>query len=76
MIHKYDNQTQTKWDRGDFQVQLTVPTSDRPIGFCDGTDADLAELAAIAEAEGAEDFAIHRKVLKSGREIWTLGGET
>lgn len=73
MIHKYSNETQTKWDRGKFKVQLTVATSSRPMGFCDGSEEDLAELRAIAEAEGAEDFAIQRKVLKSGREIWTLG---
>lgn len=73
MIHPYDNQTQTRWDRGEFKVQLNVATSTRPIGFCDGTEADLAELRARAEAEGAEDMAIQKKILKSGREIWTLG---
>jgi len=74
VIHKYSNETQTQWDRGNYKVQLTVATSSRPMGFCDGSEEDLAELRAIAEAEGAEDFAIERKVLKSGREIWTLGG--
>ena len=74
MIHKYSNATQTQWGRGEFKVQLVVPGVSRPMGFCDGTDEDLAELAAIAEAEGAEEFAISRKVLKTGREIWTLGG--
>ena len=29
---------------------------------------------AIAESEGAENVAIQKKVLKSGREIWTVGG--
>lgn len=73
MIYKHDNTTQSKWDHGDYQVQLIVPTQPNPIGFCDGTDEDAAELRAIAEAEGAEDFEIQRKVLKTGREIWTLG---
>jgi hypothetical protein len=74
MIHPYDNSTQTRWDRGELKVQLCVRNTPRPIGFCDGTDADLAELRAVAEAEGAEAVEIERKVLKSGREIWTLGG--
>jgi len=74
MIHPYDNATQTRWDRGDFKVQLMLPNSTRPMGFCDGTEADLAELHAIAEAEGAEEVSIQKRLLKSGREIWTLGG--
>lgn len=74
MIHPYDNATQTRWDHGEFKVQLCLPNTPRPIGFCDGTDADLAELRALAEAEGADSVAIVRKALKSGREIWTLGG--
>ncbi len=28
----------------------------------------------IAEAEGADDVKIQKKHLKSGREVWTLGG--
>ena len=44
------------------------------MGFCDGTPEDVAELLAIAEAEGADDVRIHKKLLKTGREIWTLGG--
>ena len=61
-------------DRGELQVQLVQPNNPRPIGFCDGTAVDAAELRAIAEAEGADEFLLHKKVLKSGREIWTLGG--
>jgi hypothetical protein len=49
-----------------------MPNNPKPIGFCDGTDDDLAELRDRAEAEGAEAFRIDRKHLKSGREIWTL----
>ncbi len=75
MIHPYSNATQTRWDRGEFKVQLSVAGSDRPMGFCDGTEADLAELRNIAESEGAEGMRIDRKVLKSGREVWTLSSD-
>ena len=71
MIYPYSNETQTRWDRGDFKVQLNQPNNDRPIGYCDGSDDDLAELRAMAESEGAE-MQIERKVLKTGREHWTL----
>jgi len=72
VIYPYTNETQTRWDRGELQVQLLVPTSTRPIGFCDGTDADEAEIRDRAAEEGAEDFRIERKQLKTGREIWTM----
>jgi hypothetical protein len=72
MIHPYDNQSQTRWDRGEFKVQLSMKGNSRPLGFCEGTEADVAELHAIAEAEGAEQVRIEKQVLKSGREIWTL----
>lgn len=74
MIHPYDNSSQTRWDRGELKVQLLMINNPRPIGFCDGTEADLAELQARAEAEGADNVSIVRKVLKTGREAWTLGG--
>ena len=74
MIHTYNNETQTRWDRGELKVQLLQPNNARPIGFCDGTDADEAELREISEAEGADQFRLHKKVLKTGREIWTIGG--
>ncbi|HUH03360.1 MAG TPA: hypothetical protein VML75_15290 [Kofleriaceae bacterium] len=73
MIYPHDNQTQTRWDRGELPVQLLQHNNPRPIGFCDGTAADEAELRSIAEAEGAEEFLLHKKTLKSGREVWTLG---
>ncbi len=73
MIHPYDNQAQTRWDRGELKVQLNQVGNSRPLGFCDGTAADLSELTAMAEAEGAEGLKIQKKVLKTGREIWTLG---
>ena len=72
MIHTYDNATQTRWNHGEFKVQLMQPNDSRPMGFCDGSPEDLAELMAMAEAEGSEDFEIHKKLLKSGREIWTV----
>ena len=73
MIHIHSNETQTRWDRGEFKVQLVQANNPRPIGFCDGTESDVAELRSIAEAEGADEFSVHKKVLKTGREIWTLG---
>ena len=75
MIHPYDNSTQTRWDRGEFKVQLNQPNNPRPIGFCDGSPEDVTELLAIAEGEGGDDIKIHKKILKTGREIWTLGGQ-
>lgn len=74
MIHPYSNETQTRWDGGDFKVQLIQPESSRPIGFCDGSKADIAELKELAESEGADEMRIEKKILKSGREIWTLHG--
>ena len=72
MIYPYSNETQTRWDHGDFKVQLNQPNNSRPIGFCDGTAADLAELREMADSEGADEVHIETKVLKSGRECWTL----
>ncbi len=74
MIHPYDNASQTRWDRGDFKVQLILPETTRPMGFCDGTPEDMAELRAMAEAESTT-VEIEVKVLKTGREIWTLRGK-
>ena len=74
MIHPYNNSTQTLWDRGELKVQLSQPNNPRPIGYCDGTEADVAELQSMAEQEGADEFLVHKKILKTGREIWTLGG--
>jgi hypothetical protein len=74
VIYQHSNETQTAWDHGKYQVQLMLPENPRPVGFCDGSDRDLAELRAIAEAEDADGFRIEKKRLKSGREIWTLHG--
>jgi len=73
MIYLYENATQTRWDRGEFKVQIDLPSNSRPMGFCDGSSDDVAELISMAEAEGADDVKIQKKYLKSGREIWTLG---
>ena len=73
MIHPFSNATQSKWDKGEFKVQLLLPETSRPMGFCDGTPADIAELKAIADAENSS-MTIEKKVLKTGREIWTLRG--
>jgi hypothetical protein len=75
MIYPHTNETQTRWDRGDYKVQLALPNNPRPMGYCDGSAADVAELEALAEAEGAGGTRIEKKVLKTGREIWTLYGE-
>ena len=72
MIYFYSNETQTRWTRGEFKVQIQVPNSSRPMGFCDGTREDVAELESMAEAEGAHEVRIIKKILKTGREIWTL----
>jgi hypothetical protein len=73
MIHPFSNATQSRWDKGEFKVQLLLPETTRPMGFCDGTPADIAELKAIADAENST-MTIEKKVLKTGREIWTLKG--
>ncbi len=74
MIYPHSNETQTAWDHGEYQVQLSLPNNPRPMGFCDGSEADVAELRALAESEGADDIRIEKKRLKTGREIWTLHG--
>jgi hypothetical protein len=74
MIYPHSNETQPRWDHGDFQVQLSLPNNPRPMGFCDGSDDDVAELQERAQSEGAEELRIDKKHLKSGREIWTLYG--
>ena len=75
MIHPHSNETQTRWDRGDFKVQLNQPNNSRPIGFCDGSSEDEARLREMAESEGAAEVRIEKKELKTGREIWTLCSE-
>ena len=52
MIYPYDNASQTRWDRGEFKVQLNQPNNQRPLGFCDGSPEDVAELLSIVEGRG------------------------
>lgn len=73
MIHRYTAVTQQRWNRGELQVQINTHGSNRPMGYCDGSDDDEAELRAIAESEDVEDLPIHKRILKTGREIWTVG---
>lgn len=73
MIHPYNDANLLLWDRGDLKVQILTPTNTRPMAYCDGTEEDERELQEIAESEGTELPTIHRKVLKTGREIWTIG---
>ena len=70
-IDPHSNETQTKWDHGDYQVMIKSPRSSRPIGFCDGDPADERQIVEQAMREGAE-VEIDKKVLKTGREIWTV----
>lgn len=76
MITPYDNASQSRWDHGEFRVQLLLPGTTRPMGFCEGSPEDMAELLSIAESEDAGEVQIQKKALKSGREIWTLGSST
>lgn len=73
MIHRYTHDELRKWNRGEHRVQIDVPGRRLPMGYCDGSDDDEAELRAIAEEEGLEDLPIDKRILKTGREIWTVG---
>ena len=75
MIHPYSHDTLRQWNRGEFQVQLDVPGRRLPMGYCDGSEADEIELRQQAEEEGVEELVIHKKLLKTGRQVWTLGSE-
>jgi len=71
MITMHDNESETRWNRGELQVELRLPNTTRPMGYCDGTEQDEHTLQEMAEAEGTV-LIIHKKRLKTGREIWTL----
>jgi hypothetical protein len=73
VIYMYSAEHQTRWNRGEFKVQLNLPGRTRPMGFCDGTEEDEEELRTMAESEEVEQLPIHKKLLKTGREIWTVG---
>ncbi len=76
MIHKFSQAHQTRWGRGEYKVQLNVPGSPRPMGYCDGSVEDEAELRQMAEEEGVEHLVITKRPLKTGREVWTIGDPT
>jgi hypothetical protein len=73
LIHHYNHDHLRRWNRGEHQVRIEIPGRNLPMGYCDGTDDDEAELRAIAEEEGLDDLPIHKRVLKTGRAIWTVG---
>jgi hypothetical protein len=66
MIHPYDNSTQTRWDLGEFKVQLNQPNNPRPFGFCDGSPEDVTVLLSLAEAEGVDDIETTRRSSRPG----------
>ncbi len=70
-IEPYSNETQTQWDAGKFQVMVMSPNLAAPIGFCEGTSMDEAEILETAQMEGVE-VVIEKKTLKTQREIWTI----
>ena len=74
-IYEHNTHHETLWNRGDHQVMIRSPHSDRPMGYCDGHAEDEASLLETAESEGLEQARIERRVLKTGREVWTIVGE-
>ena len=72
MIHKYSDDALRKWNRGEFKVQLDIPNRPRPLGYCDGLPEDEAELLSMSEGEGEHNLEVQKRILKTGREIWTL----
>ena len=74
MITWYSHTAERQWHDGGFKVELWAWNQPRPIGYCDGSEADEAELRGIAEEEGLEELRIERRYLKLGRERWTLTG--
>ncbi len=74
-IYEHNNQNESLWSKGKYQVMIKTPRSDRPFGYCDGTTEDENTLIATAEREGLDQVRISRKHLKTGREIWTVEGD-
>lgn len=74
MIHRYSHDHLRRWNNGEHQVRIDVPGRQLPMGYCDGSDDDEQELRHIAEAEGLEGLSIQKRLLKTGRQIWTVGG--
>jgi hypothetical protein len=72
MIRPYTDEELRRWNKGEYQVQLDLPGRPRPMGYCDGTAEDEAALVAMSEEEGEYALEIHKRVLRTGRQIWTL----
>ena len=75
MITWYSHTSERQWNDGGFKVELRSWNRPRPIGYCDGSEADEAELAGIGEEEGVEELRIEKKMLKNDRERWTIVGD-
>lgn len=75
-IYTQDNENDSRWNRGEHQVMLKSPHTERPFGYCDGTKEDEDALMELAAQEGVENASIVKRALKTGREVWTLHGET
>ncbi len=73
MVYPYNMKSLQQWNRGVHKVQIMVPGHDKPVAYCDGTEQDIRDLRATAEEEGTELPEIRRRILKTGREIWTIG---
>ena len=74
MITWYSHAAERQWNDFGFKVELRAWNQPRPIGYCDGTESDEAELRGIAESEGLDELRIDRQMLKMGRERWTITG--
>jgi hypothetical protein len=59
MIHPCNNATQTRWDRGELEVQLNQCSNARPIGFCDGSAADRAQIVPGPQEQDAAQPPAH-----------------
>lgn len=75
LIYPYDHSMLRRWNRGELQVRIDVPGRRLPTGYCDGSDEDEAELRQITEDEGVEELPIDKRILKTGRQIWTVGSQ-
>ncbi len=73
-IHPYNNQHETNWNKGLYQVVIKAHGHDRPFGYCDGSDEDRRQLLEMAENEGMTNIELVTKPLKNDREVWTLKG--
>ena len=75
-IHIYSTQYENLWNKGQLAVMIKAQGAERPFGYCDGTQEDADALIAMAEGEGLERVRIERKDLKTGRQVWTILGDS